>query len=1091
MLKLATIGLNAKATTGTGGAIPGTIVNGGQTAVEQVFAINQYTGSTTGDALFDKLIRVPSDPWTLVQLPATTGVPGQAAIPIGISPPVLDHNGNLIFVTNNFDTRTIISAVNKLTGAIAWSVAILGVTIFSLAVDASGNIGWCGYMAASNTTYGTVGAGYFNPTSPTGGWVQAFTNHTGNTSIAFTYPSQCGFDSVGNLVVPWIDGPYLVLMKLNNAGTLLWQGHYQTVTLASNNQIISGNISMVMDPSDNIYLALLPQNVGGGFPSVCKFASNGTYLAEWAIELLEPPPSPTSKAYGTFAMCIDANNHLNVVVPMLHNGGTGSLLLQLTTAGVVVWQRIIPLITMVDDGGICCDAAGNIYVGTTQFGVKYSNAGVLQASWFGPAHGVCDASNFYALTVGINANFLEYAVLPLADIGQINSHATDSIGTKVFVTNLGLIDSPGTVTISITVGSGYVEPATDSFVYATFVSGIVVGSNTSTAGLVAPSDSSGAAPGGLVWLKSLTTTMTHGLFDTIRGPASVLHIETTAAVDTEYGLGFLDNGILLTGISTYDVALAFQQWSFMRHPKLMDIVAYVGNGATNRVITHQLTIPNGMVMIKAISTTGSWLVSRLNGTVDMTITANTAAGSTLTNITNTAATGQITVNNQANANGVAYIAYIFGHDISPAGMIRCGTFTSEAALSSGDGTLIGAQAIALGWEPQYLLLNNETSGKWCVGDTAMGISQYLSATLPIDQAVPPTNGDGSNADPYLFATANGFSVVPQDYIAGNAVTHYLAIRRGSMLVPFTGVSVFTAIARTGHGGTTGNIFPGFSPDMVLSNALNAGAPQTNTAIYDRVRGGGAYVQANTMAAEQLVQFSLNFGFNNYNPDHTFGSTTNNGAGVDVTGVAYIDYVFRRAPGFFDVTTCLINGSTATPVTHAIGYIPELIMLKATNNAAAPWLVYHKAYPQFKMTLDLTATQAGTLITSPLIDGFTLQPTANYNANDAVVAYLFGTTQTVSMVSSYTGNGSSLTINCGFAAGARFILLHCATSPGHWYIYDTTRGITGTSSPALVLDTGLVIADTAITPAAAGFTVSQVNTSNLNLAGQGYIFFAIS
>jgi cytochrome c peroxidase len=64
-----------------------------------------------------------------------------------------------------------------------------------------------------------------------------------------------------------------------------------------------------------------------------------------------------------------------------------------------------------------------------------------------------------------------------------------------------------------------------------------------------------------------------------------------------------------------------------------------------------------------------------------------------------------------------------------------------------------------------------------------------------------------------------------------------------------------------------------------------------------------------------------------------------------------------------------------------------------------------------------------------------------------IAYLFATLPGVSKVGSYTGNGSSQTIDCGFTSGARFVLIkRTDNSNWSWYVYDTARGIVAGNDP---------------------------------------------
>lgn len=110
-----------------------------------------------------------------------------------------------------------------------------------------------------------------------------------------------------------------------------------------------------------------------------------------------------------------------------------------------------------------------------------------------------------------------------------------------------------------------------------------------------------------------------------------------------------------------------------------------------------------------------------------------------------------------------------------------------------------------------------------------------------------------------------------------------------------------------------------------------------------------------------------------------------------------------------------------------------------------------------------------------------------------VAYLFATLPGISKVGSYAGNGTSQTINCGFATGARFILIKRTDAAGDWYVWDSVRGIVAANDPHLSLNTTAaeVTTDDSVDPDASGFIVNQVAATNINVSGASYIFLAIA
>jgi hypothetical protein len=108
-------------------------------------------------------------------------------------------------------------------------------------------------------------------------------------------------------------------------------------------------------------------------------------------------------------------------------------------------------------------------------------------------------------------------------------------------------------------------------------------------------------------------------------------------------------------------------------------------------------------------------------------------------------------------------------------------------------------------------------------------------------------------------------------------------------------------------------------------------------------------------------------------------------------------------------------------------------------------------------------------------------------------YLFATLVGISKVFSYTGNGSSQTINCGFATGARFVLIKRTDAAGDWYVWDTVRGLVAGNDPHISLNTtsAEVTTDDSIDPDSSGFIVNQLSATNINVTSATYIGLAYS
>jgi hypothetical protein len=119
---------------------------------------------------------------------------------------------------------------------------------------------------------------------------------------------------------------------------------------------------------------------------------------------------------------------------------------------------------------------------------------------------------------------------------------------------------------------------------------------------------------------------------------------------------------------------------------------------------------------------------------------------------------------------------------------------------------------------------------------------------------------------------------------------------------------------------------------------------------------------------------------------------------------------------------------------------------------------------------------------------------NFNVSGSTyIAYLFATLDGVSKVGSYTGTGADLNVDCGFSAGARFILIKRADSTGDWYYWDSVRGIAVGNDPYLLLNsTAVEVTGTDyIDPLSSGFTVTSSAPAALNASGGTYIFLAIA
>jgi hypothetical protein len=584
--------------------------------------------------------------------------------------------------------------------------------------------------------------------------------------------------------------------------------------------------------------------------------------------------------------------------------------------------------------------------------------------------------------------------------------------------------------------------------------------------------------GGFVWIKPRTTTGSHLLFDTERGTGKYLVSSSTAAEATynPYLSSFNSDGFTTFAFAPADYA----SWTFRKAEKFFDVVTYTGTGSA-RTVAHNLGSVPAVMIIKRTSTSGSnWRVyhSSLGNGQALSLNATDAAGATTSLWNSTTPTDSVFTlgdNGNVNLSGGTFVAYLFASDAGGFGddgdesIIKCGSFTT-----GGQGKI--SSPVDCGFEPQWLLVKNSgASENWNLYDVMRGL------TVAADAILNPNLSNAEDIGTKLTVTATGFDTpLVNGPFASGATYIYIAIRR-PMKTPESGTEVFTPIASTSTIPTT-SFAVGFPADFLLQGFRTFGiSARTNT----RLTGGSAYLETANTTSE-----ASGFGGEwDLQDDYAQASGVSTGL---------ISYMFKRATGFFDVVAYTGTGS-ATTQAHNLAVVPEMIIVKR-RSSTEDWLVYHSA----------TGNQAGTGLnetnatytgvsqywnsTSPTDTVFSLGTHGRTNTSaETYIAYLFATLAGVSKVGSYTGTAADLNVDCGFSAGARFILIKRTDSTGDWYVYDSVRGIVAGNDPYLLLNSTAaeVTSTDYIDPLSSGFTVTSSAPAALNASGGTYIFLAIA
>lgn len=626
-----------------------------------------------------------------------------------------------------------------------------------------------------------------------------------------------------------------------------------------------------------------------------------------------------------------------------------------------------------------------------------------------------------------------------------------------------------------------------------------------------------ATKGGLVWIKQRNTinggavSLGHYLLDTDRGGTQVLasnNTNTSSAQSSPF-VTFNNSGFALDSNNTTgsinfagSPAATFASWTFRKQAKFFDIVTYTGTGSA-RTIAHALGATPGMIIVKRTDTTGNWKVYH-NGLTsaayycDMNTTAAQASDTTVWNSTApTSSVFSVGTHADVNASGGTYVAYLFADSNSggfgPAGtdsVVACGSYTTNSSY-------VGT-AVNLGWEPQFLIVKDTlNAGNWYVIDNmrgwdASGNFSYLR----------PNNSTAEGATSPIKITATGFQ--DTGALTASSTVIYLAIRR-PMKTPTDATKVFAPVAYSGTNVGYRSVATTNTPDTVWWASRN-GVSYTSEYSFDRLRGvantsgggGGGNLAFNTTdpespnSAYQIDQLN--------NKSVRFGSTAY--YGFDQTGLEGVLWSFTRAPGFFDVV-CYTGTGANTTVAHNLGVVPELMIVKC-RSAIGTWIVYH-SYLGNTGWGALNSTNAGQTSgyptfwnsTTPTASSISLGTNANVNTSAATyVAYLFASCPGVSKVGSYTGTGAAQNINCGFTAGARFVLIKRVTGgPYDWFVYDSARGInaSGSNDPYLLLNSTAAEVTTTdyLGTYSSGFALTSSAPADLNASGVTYLFLAIA
>jgi len=436
--------------------------------------------------------------------------------------------------------------------------------------------------------------------------------------------------------------------------------------------------------------------------------------------------------------------------------------------------------------------------------------------------------------------------------------------------------------------------------------------------------------GGLVWIKNRDFAFDHLLGDTERGITKGIRSNTTAAennfsdriktvTSTGFTLGTADE-INSSNTGYTGSLMDYVSWTFRKAPKFFDVVTYSGTGSAQN-ISHSLGSVPGMIIIKHLTYADNWYVyhraTDASAPEDYHLELNATAARTddATVFNDTAPTStQFTVgtNDGVNKSGSTYVAYLFAHNNSDGefgpdsdqDIIKCGSFSTD---SSGNAT------INLGFEPQFVMNKvYDAADNWTVADNMRGFNAIGDQRLYWNR---------TNAE----ATATTYRVTSTGFTVNSGETSknfiYMAIRRGPLAAPEDATKVFAMDLRDD---TDAPMYKsGFVTDMSIYREVSA---SNDWYIQSRLTGVG-HLHTHETASENTNFTSTKWDY--MNGFYDAGSINS----------AYQAWMWKRAPGYFDVTTWSGTGSART-VPHGLTVPPEMMWIKP-RNLSYQWSVYHK------------------------------------------------------------------------------------------------------------------------------------------------------
>jgi len=419
--------------------------------------------------------------------------------------------------------------------------------------------------------------------------------------------------------------------------------------------------------------------------------------------------------------------------------------------------------------------------------------------------------------------------------------------------------------------------------------------------------------------------------------------------------------------------------------------------------------------------------------------------------------------------------FVFGEN-EDQDVIKCGSYV-------GNGSATGPE-INLGWEPQYVLIKNSSSGStsWNIWDSMRGIRTGGNDI----QLYPNENQEEYTGADRVDLTSTGFKLKQNNSLINtDGDTYiYICIRRPDGYVgkpADAGTDVFAMDTGAGNS-TTPNFDSGFPVDFAFSRDIDS---TDNWYTFARLTGKGfMYLQTtNSESDANDWSWDSNVGWQ----QASWGSDKQS-------------WMWKRHAGF-DLVCYKGNAVEGRQIPHSLSKTPEMMWVKK-RNGSKDWICYHKGLnggtnpEQYHLHLNTNVGEAQSVNAwnnqAPTSTHFVVDDDNHVNGdNDEYIAMLFASVDGISSVGFYDGNSSGATVTTGFTP--RFILIKRTNSTGNWAVFDTSRslGASGSSPKKLRLNSSSAqdVGAAYLYTTSTGFFVNHGYDGDMNTGSGEYIYYA--